>query len=79
VKNPKLSRRGSVSDAPCGTGMADGAWGWGGSIYQVVVVVVGRCTREMRGGEGDWAETPKLSRCGSVSALPCKASTGDSE
>jgi hypothetical protein len=80
VKNPKPSCRGSVSGVPCGTGMADGAWGWGGSMYQVVVVVVvGRCTHEMQGGEGDWAETPKLSRCGSVSALPCEASTGDGE
>jgi hypothetical protein len=41
--------------------MGDGAWGLGGGTYQVVVVVVvvvvGRGTREMRGGEGDWAET----------------------
>ena len=34
--------------------MGDSAWGSGGGTYQVVVVV-GRCAREMRGGEGDWA------------------------
>jgi hypothetical protein len=37
--------------------MGDSAWGSGGGTYQVVVVVVGRCAREMRGGEGDWAKT----------------------
>ena len=48
-------------------------------VVVVVVVVVGRCAHEMQGREGDWAETPKPSRCGSVSALPCEAGMGDSE
>jgi hypothetical protein len=36
--------------------MGDNAWRWRGGTYQVVVVV-GLCTREMRGGEGCWAKT----------------------
>jgi hypothetical protein len=63
VKNQKPSRRGSVSGAPCGTGMGDGAWGWHGGTYQVVVVVVvGSCGCETR-GEGGLGEKPETEPC----------------
>ena len=45
VKNPKPSRRGSVSGAPCGTGVGDGAWGWYGGTYEAVAAA-GSCGRE---------------------------------
>jgi hypothetical protein len=57
VKNQKLSHRGSVSGAPCGMGMADGAWGWHGGMYQAVVVV-GSCGCETQ-GEGGLGEKPE--------------------
>jgi hypothetical protein len=48
VKDLKPSHYGSVLGALCGTAMGDGAWGWHGGMYQAVVVVVGgRCAREM--------------------------------
>ena len=57
VKNPKLSRRGSVSGMPRGTGTGDVAWGWHSGAYEVMVVVGGLCARKTRGGGGGWAET----------------------
>jgi hypothetical protein len=42
AKRPKPSRRGSISGAPCETAKGDGAEGWCGGAYEVVVVV-GSC------------------------------------
>ena len=50
VENPKPSRCGSVSGAPCETAMGDSAEGWGGGTYEVVVVV-GSCVHETQGTE----------------------------
>jgi hypothetical protein len=58
VKTLKLSHHGSVLGAPCGMGVGDGAWGWYGGTYEVVVVV-GLCSRETRGGEGGLGEKPE--------------------
>ena len=58
VKIPKPSPCGSVSGAPCGTGMGDGAWGWHVGTYQAAAAV-GLCGRETRGGQGDLGENPE--------------------
>ena len=46
AKRPKPSRRGSISGALCETAKGDGAEGWCGGAYEVVVVVVGLCARK---------------------------------
>jgi hypothetical protein len=75
-RNQKPSCCGSVSGAPCETAMGDGASRWHGSTYEVVVVV-GSCGREARGGEGVWVKIPKPSRYGSVWGAPCETAMGD--
>jgi hypothetical protein len=69
----KTSRWGSVSGVPCemAMGMRDSAYRWGGGVYKVVVAM-GSCVRETRGGERVWAKNPKLSRHGSVSGALCQ-------
>ena len=65
VKNPKPSRRGSVSGAPCGTGTGDVAWGWHGGAYEVMVV--GGAVRSRNAGRGRWlGRNSKPSHYGSV-------------
>jgi len=51
-----------------------GGWcvGWHGGVYNVMVVVVGLCTRETRSG-GVWAKT----HLGSVEGVPCGTAVGD--
>jgi hypothetical protein len=57
-------------------GVVVGAQGWGGGAYKVVVVV-GSCDREKRGGEGFGSKYPKASRYGSVLGTPCETAMGD--
>ena len=52
-------------------GVVVGAQGWGGGAYEVVVVV-GLCDHETRGGEGFGSKYPKLSCYGSVSGALCR-------
>ena len=59
MKNPKPSRRGSVSGASCEMRMRDGAQGWHGGTYQAAAAVVGSCSRETQGGEGGLGEKPE--------------------
>jgi hypothetical protein len=62
VESPKPSRCGSVSVAPRETAMDDVAYGWGGGLYEVVVVVGSR-DRETGGRErvfGPKSETEPL-------------------
>ena len=72
----KTSHRGSVSGVPCEMAMGDGAYGWGGGVYKVVVAM-GSCVHETRGRERVWAKNPKLSRRGSVSGAPCETAMRD--
>ena len=75
-RNQKPSCCSSVSGAPCGMAMGDGASGWHGGTYEAVVVV-GSCGREARGGEGVWVKIPKSSCRGSISG--CNGAAGGGE
>jgi len=48
----------------------------GTGAYEVVVVV-GSCVCETRGGERVWVKKLKLSHCGSVLGAPGEMATGD--
>jgi hypothetical protein len=65
------------SSAPCETAAGEGAYRWGGGAYKVVVMV-GSCVCETRGGEWVWTKNVKPSRHGSASGAPCETAVRDS-
>jgi hypothetical protein len=75
--NKKTSSCGSVSGAPCETAAGDGAYRWVWGAYEVVVMV-GSCVHETRGGERVWTKNVKPSHHGSALGASCETAMQDS-